>query len=56
MLSQIGTAFLQVTLLSFVLTAVLLHIAKRKKWLDKDPHQIQESQKKLPVMVGLPSF
>ncbi|MHA3226512.1 MraY family glycosyltransferase [Globicatella sulfidifaciens] len=56
MLSQIGTAFLQVTLLSFVLTAVLLHIAKRKKWLDKDPHQIQESQKKVASYGGIAIF
>lgn len=56
MLSQIGTAFLQVTLLSFVLTAVLLNIAKRRKWLDKDPHQIQVNQKKVASYGGIAIF
>lgn len=53
MISQIGTAFLQVTLLSYVLTIVLFNIAKKKNWIDKDPHKIQNQQQSIASYGGI---
>lgn len=57
MISHMATVFLQVALLSFVLTTFLYKIAVNRNWIDKDPHKIhQDAEPKVASYGGIAIF
>lgn len=53
MFRQLGVAFLQVAFLSFVLTAFILHFARKYHFVDQDPHHINDRQNSVASYGGV---
>lgn len=56
MIRQMLPFALQVTVLSYILTAFLKKIGRKRNWLDKDPHRVNPQKSSVPSFGGVAVF